>query len=550
MKRLILSCLTVLFLVGIFSSCKQGNGQNNDQKDTLSAMELKVNEFASFKLTTDLSVLTEKERQMLPLLIKAAQIMDEIFWIEAYGDKQVVLDSAKDEATKKFVAINYGPWERLKDNEPFIPFFGKKPLGANFYPTDMTKEEFEAFTAKDKASLYTIIRRDSAGKLVSIPYNQFFKEKVTKASELLLKASELSEDEGLKKYLSMRAASLLNDDYFASDMAWMDMKTNGIDFVIGPIENYEDAMYGYKAAHEAYVLVKDKSWSEKLAKFSALLPELQKGLPVADNYKRETPGSSSDLNAYDVVYYAGDCNAGSKTIAINLPNDEKVQLKKGSRRLQLKNAMQAKFDKILVPISGLIIDSLQRSHIKFNSFFENTMFHEVAHGLGIKNTINKKGTVREALKETYSAIEEAKADILGLYLITKLQEMGQLDIDIKDNYVTFVAGIFRSVRFGGASSHGKANLMTYNYFKENDAFTINPNGTYTINFDKMKEAVNSFSILIIQMQGDGDYAGVADMIKTKAVVADILKADLDKIAKAGIPRDIVFEQGIEALGLK
>jgi hypothetical protein len=549
MKRLILSCLTVTFLVGIYSSCNQGNVQNNDQKDTLSAMELKVNEFASFKLTTDLSVLTEKEKQMLPLLIQAAQIMDEIFWIEAFGDKQLLMDSLKDEFTKKFVTINYGPWERLKDNEPFIPSFGKKPLGANFYPTDMTKEEFEAFNAKDKTSLYTMIRRDSTGKLISIPYYQFFKDKITKASELLIKASELAEDDGLKKYLTLRAAALLNDDYFASDMAWMDMKTSGIDFVIGPIENYEDALFGYKAAHEAYVLVKDKEWSNKLAKFSALLPELQKGLPVADNYKKEVPGSSSDLNAYDVVFYAGDCNAGSKTIAINLPNDEKVQLKKGSRRLQLKNAMQAKFDNILKPIAGIMIDSTQQSHIKFNSFFENTMFHEVAHGLGIKNTIIHKGTVRGALKETYSAIEECKADILGLYLVTKLQEMGQLDIDIKDNYVTFVAGIFRSVRFGGASSHGKANLMTYNYFKEKGAFTINSNATYSVNFDKMKEAMNSLSELIITLQGNGDYNGVSNMITTKAVIDVILKSDLEKIANAGIPRDIVFEQGIEALGL-
>lgn len=546
MKKLVFNMMSILVVMGIWTSCNQGNEQKDE---TLSPMELKVNEFAVFKLTTDLSVLTEKERQMLPILIEVAQIMDELFWIEAFGDKQIVMDSARDEATKKFASINYGPWERLKDNEAFIPSFGPKPMGANFYPVDMTKEEFEAFEAKDKASLYTMIRRDSAGKLISIPYHQFFKEKVTKASELLLKAAELAEDAGLKKYLTLRAAALLNDDYFESDMAWMDMKTNMIDFVVGPIENYEDALFGYKAAHEAYILVKDKEWSDRLAKFSALLPELQKGLPVPEQYKRETPGSSSDLNAYDAIYYAGDCNAGSKTIAINLPNDEKVQLKKGSRRLQLKNSMHAKFDKILVPIAGIVIDSTQLKHVKFTSFFENTMFHEVAHGLGIKNTINKKGTVRDALKETYSPIEEAKADILGLYLVTKLQEMGQLEIDIHDNYVTFIAGIFRSVRFGGASSHGRANLMTYNYFKEKGAFTINENGTYKVDFDKMKEAMNSLSELIIRFQGDGDYDGVASMIATKAVIDDVLKADLEKIAKAGIPRDIVFEQGKEVLGL-
>jgi len=279
------------------------------------------------------------------------------------------------------------------------------------------------------------------------------------------------------------------------------------------------------------------------------LPELQKGLPVDEKYKKESPGSSSDLNAYDIVYYAGDCNSGSKTIAINLPNDEKVQLAKGSRRLQLKNAMQAKFDKILLPISAIVIDSAQLNHVKFNSFFENTMFHEVAHGLGIKNTLTGKGNVRQALKENYSAIEEAKADILGLYLVTKLKEMGQLDIDIKDNYVTYVAGIFRSVRFGGASAHGKANLISYNFFKENGAFSINQNGTYTVNFDKMKDAVNALSALIIIYQGNGDYDGVSSFIAQKAIINDVLTADLEKIGKAGIPRDIIFEQGKDVLGL-
>jgi hypothetical protein len=550
MNKLIFAFISTILGAIFFTNCGGGkNSDNEQQRDTLSAMELKVNEYAEFELNSDLSKLSEKEKQMIPILIEAAQIMDELFWIQAFGDKNSILDSIKDEAARKFVTMNYGPWERLKDNEPFITSYGTKPLGANFYPKDITKEEFEAFTAKDKSSLYTMIRRDSAGKLISVPYHVFFEERLKMASGLLFKAAGLAEDQGLKKYLTLRAAALLNDDFFASDMAWMDMKTNMIDFVVGPIENYEDALNGYKAAYEAYVLIKDKEWSEKLAKYSALLPELQKGLPVDGKYKKESPGSSSDLNAYDVVYYAGDCNAGGKTIAINLPNDEKVQLEKGSRRLQLKNAMKAKFDKILVPIAKLIIDSAQQNHIKFNSFFENTMFHEVAHGLGIKNTINGKGTVREALKENYSAIEEAKADILGLYLVTKLQEMGQLDIDIKDNYVTYVAGIFRSIRFGGASSHGKANLIAYNYFTENGVFSINKNGTYTVNIDKMKTAINSLSGLIIISQGDGDFNGVTELIAQKGIINDILKSDLERISKAGIPRDIVFKQGKEVLGL-
>ncbi|MBN2756277.1 MAG: Zn-dependent hydrolase, partial [Bacteroidales bacterium] len=440
-------------------------------------------------------------------------------------------------------------WERLNGNLPFIKTFGEKPKGANFYPADMTVEEFEALNDSEKTSLYTMIRRNKDGKLYVIPYHQFFEENIIKASKLLKQASEIAENQELKKYLNLRADALLTDNYFESDMAWMDMKTNGIDFVVGPIENYEDALFGYKAAHEAFILIKDREWSNKLAKFSKLLPELQKGLPVDDKYKAEEAGSNSDLNAYDVVFYAGDCNAGSKTIAINLPNDEKVQLAKGSRRLQLKNAMQAKFDKILVPIANVIIDESQRKHIKFKSFFENTMFHEVAHGLGIKNTLDGKGTVRDALKESYSTLEEGKADILGVYMVSKLIEMDELDSDLMDNYVTFMAGIFRSIRFGSASSHGKANLIRYNYFKEKNAFVKNPDGTYKVDFDKMTEAIASLSELIIKLQGDGDYNGTIKLMNEKAVIDADLQDDLDRISRAGIPRDIIFEQGLKTIGL-
>ena len=266
-------------------------------------------------------------------------------------------------------------------------------------------------------------------------YHEAFAEQVDAAAKLLNQASEIAEDESLKNYLALRAEALRTDDYMASDMAWMDMRTNGIDCIIGPIENYEDKLFGYKAAHEAYVLVKDKEWSKRLAHYTTLLPELQEGLPCDDKYKQEKPGRDSQLAAFDVVYYAGDCNAGSKTIAVNLPNDEKVQLEKGTRRSQLKNAMRAKYDKILIPIADELIADNQRKHITFEAFFGNTMFHEVAHGLGIKNTIDGQGTVREALKETYSALEEGKADILGLYMVTQLFESGELNEgEVMDNY--------------------------------------------------------------------------------------------------------------------
>ena len=530
-------------------ACSQPTPKEESTEETPSPMEQKLADYKSVRLTTDLSALSESEKAMIPKLIEAAKIMDQLFWYEAYGKKDSLLAATADEATKAYIKINYGPWDRLDDNNPFLEGVGAKPAGSNFYPADMTKEEFEAAELEGKTSLYTFIRRNEAGELITVPYNEMFAEEVQKVSQLLKECAELAEDEGLKKYLSLRADALLDDNYQPSDMAWMDMKTNGIDVVIGPIENYEDALYNYKAAHEAYVLVKDKLWSDRLSKYAAYLPELQKGLPVPDEYKAETPGSDADLNAYDVVYYAGDCNAGSKTIAINLPNDEEVQLAKGSRRLQLKNAMQAKFDEILVPISKVLITPEQQQHITFDAFFSNTMFHEVAHGLGIKNTINNKGTVRSAIKEHYSALEEGKADILGLYMITQLHQKGELEGQIEDYYTTFMAGIFRSVRFGAASAHGKANMIRFNFFKEMGAFTKQEDGTYKVDFEKMQSAMNALSELILKLQGDGDYDGVAELVDNKGIIGAELQSDLNKLETQNIPVDIVFEQGTEVLGL-
>ncbi|KPM48397.1 dipeptidyl-peptidase 3 family protein [Jiulongibacter sediminis] len=513
-------------------------------------LQKKVNEYAEFTLTTDISSLSENQKKMIPLLIEVAEIMDQLFWKEAFGDKNALLDTLSDEAAKTFVRYNYGPWDRLRGNEPFIDGVGEKPAGAQHYPADMTKEEFEAFESEDKTSLYTFVRRNEEGQLYTLPYHEAFAAEVQRAADLLKQAAELAEDEGFKKYLNLRAEALLSDDYLASDLAWMDMKNNRIDFVVGPIENYEDQLYNYKTAHEAYVLVKDMAWSEKLAKYVSFLPELQANLPVEDKYKQETPGTDSDLNAYDVIYYAGDCNSGGKTIAINLPNDERVQLEKGTRRLQLKNAMQAKFDKIMVLISELLIDESQRKHVTFDAFFANTMFHEVAHGLGIKNTLDGKGTVRDALKETGSALEEGKADILGLYMVTQLHKKGEIEGELMDYYSTFLAGIFRSVRFGASSAHGKANMIRFNYFKEMNAFSYDAKkGTYKVNFDEFQAAMNSLSEKILTLQGDGDYAGVTQLFEQKGLVGADLQKDLDRVGEAGIPRDIVFKQGVEVLGL-
>ncbi len=489
---------------------------------------------------------------------KASDAMTEIFWQESYGDRDDFLASLDDPAMVAYGVINFGPWDRIDGNASFVPGAGPKPAGARFYPQDMTAEEFEAAVsvASDGGealrSLYTLVRRDDAGDLVAIPYSEAFAEPVSRAANFLLAAADLAEDPGLKRYLELRADALLTDEYQASDFAWMEMKDNGIDVVIGPIETYEDQLFGYKASHEAFVLVKDREWSQRLARYASFLPELQRGLPVPPEYKAETPGADADLNAYDVVYVGGDANAGSKTIAINLPNDPEVQLQLGARRLQLKNAMRAKFDRILVPIVEALMAEEQRGLVSFDAFFENTMFHEVAHGLGIKNTINGQGPVRQALRDQATGLEEGKADVLGLYMIVALQDMGELDSDhdLRENLTTFVSSMFRSIRFGASSAHGRANVARFNFFQEMGAFVRDEaTGTYRVDFAKTLEAMNVLSEQILTYQGKGDYDGVVAFMEEYGSIRPQLQADLDRLAEAGIPVDITYEQGLGALGL-
>lgn len=545
MRHRFLACLAITFVaVGFcFGLCFA------QSIATPASTQQRLGQYVPVELTTDIGQLTEKQRRMIVILIEAAKIMDECFWYEAHGDRDALLSGISDPATRRFAQINYGPWDRLSGNEPFVDGVGPKPAGANFYPVDMTKDEFEAAKLPGKDDQYTFVRRGEDGSLVTVPYREQFAAPMKRASLLLVRAAELASDAGLRNYLRLRADALLTDDYQPSDLAWLDMHDNTIDVVIGPIENYEDQLYGYKTAHEAYVLVKDKSWSERLEKYAAFLPELQRSLPVEDAYKTEQPGTDTELNAYDVIYYAGDCNSGSKTIAINLPNDEQVQLQKGTRRLQLKNAMRAKFEKILLPIADELIADDQRHHVTFDAFFSNTMFHEVAHGLGIKNTINGRGPVRTALKEHAGAIEEGKADILGLHMINQLHRSGEITDDLEDFYVTFMAGIFRSVRFGASSAHGKANMIRFNFFRRAGAFERQDDGKYRVNVDAFRKATRDLSALLLTLQGNGDYAAVAELIRTDGVIDKQLQSELDRLTEKNIPVDVVFQQGVDVLGL-
>ena len=510
---------------------------NNTNKE----LQTKVDSYAVVEVKSPLyDALSDNDKKIVSLFREAADIMDALFWKQTFGDKSLI-EALPEGPAKAYAMINYGAWDHLDNNAPFIKGYGEKPLGCQYYPQDMTAEEFNALEDENKLSLYTVIRRDENGALKVVWYRDEYKEEIEKVCALLEEAAALTENEGMRKYLTERVKAFRTDDYLASDLAWMDMKDCNMDFVVGPIENYDDHLYEAKAAYEAFILLKDEKRSANLAKYVGLLPELQKALPCAPEYKTFVPGTSSDLNVYDAIYYAGDCNAGSKTIAINLPNDERVHAAKGTRRLQLYNSMMAKFDKIMMPIGEVLMTPEQLEFLSADAFFWNVTFHEVAHGLGVKQTVNGKGSVDQAMGDQKTSWEEAKADILGLFMVSKLIDMGEItDITKEESIATFIAGIVRSVRFGFASSHGKANMMCYNYMEDHGAFTRNAEGKWVIDFEKATAAVNSWASLILETQATGNFEFAQKYAAENASIREELAADIAKVNGAGIPRDITF----------
>ena len=540
MINLSASLLGVVAVTATLFSC------SNQQQE--SPLKAKVEEYARVELKSNLvNNLNDKEKELVRIFFQVGEITDNLFWKQTFGDKSQ-LDTITDSYAKEFAMIQYGAWDRLDNNKPFLAGYGEKPAVCNYYPHDITAEKFDAFEDANKNSWYTVILRNEDGSLKSVWYHEAYAEEIGRICTLLEKAVTFAEDPGLKNYLEKRIEAFKTDDYLESDLAWMDMKDSKIDFVTGPIESYDDKFQETKASYESFILLKDEARSKDLAKFVSMLPALQKELPCAPEHKTFVPGTSSDLNVYDAVYYAGDCNAGSKTIAINLPNDERVHALKGTRRLQLRNSMKAKFDKILLPIGQLIVTPEQQKYLNFDAFFWNVTFHEVAHGLGVKQTINTNESVDAVMGTEKTSWEEAKADILGLFMVTKLIEMGEItNITAEDAITTYIAGILRSVRFGAASSHGKANMMCFNYMEKAGAFSRDAKRQYVIDFEKAKEAMNGWAALILQTQGDGNIEFATKYRAENGGITPALQADLNKINEAGIPRDITFIQGVDVL---
>jgi hypothetical protein len=459
-------------------------------------------------------------------LYRASQLMDTIFLNQVYSknmDILRVLESSHnklDSLRLVLFKIMFGPFNRLDHDKSF---YGNqpKPPGANFYPADMTKEEFQNWIEAhpdEKAAFtseYTVIRR-AGEKLIVIPYSEFYQENLTRAADFLREAASYAENESLKNYLLLRADAFLSNDYYPSDMAWMDLKNNLIEVVIGPYEVYEDRLFNYKASFESFITLRDPKESEKLARFGSYLVDIEKNLPIPDKFKNFNRGSESPIVVAQEIFSAGDTKAGVQTIAFNLPNDERVREAKGSKKVLLKNVNEAKFKNILVPIAEKVLNPGEMKYVTFKAFFNHTLMHEISHGVGPGSiTLNgEKTTVQKELKETYSTIEECKADVLGMYNLLFMIKKGEFEPSFeKEIWVTFLAGIFRSVRFGITEAHGAGNAIIYNYLLEKGGYEFDKaNQKVAVNFDKISGALKDLATLILTIQAEGNYQGAKDLI--------------------------------------
>jgi len=538
MKQIIAAIIMVLLVIG----CTKEEKKQNDSGE-ITMLKEKIARFVPTELKYDSSNLDEREKVVVEKLYHASKIMDEIFLEQVYSKNDEIKASLMKENTEEanlqleLFNIMFGPFDRLEHDAPFIGT-EKKPLGANFYPEDMTKEEFENFikaNPNDEKSFtneFTVIRRKD-GNLFSIAYSEYWKDKLTKASNLLKEAANYSDNPTLKKYLISRADGFLSNDYYQSDMDWMDVKDNKIEIVIGPYEVYEDGMFNYKASFESFLTLKDPAESEKLEVFKKYLRDMEIHLPIPDQYKNFDRGSESPLAVVNEIFTAGDTKSAVQTIAFNLPNDERVREAKGSKKVMLKNVTEAKYEKLLMPIAKIVLEPDQVQYVTFNSFFTHSLMHEMSHGIGpgfIK--IDGRATeVRKELKETYATLEECKADILGMYNNVFMVEKGVFpETFVNETYVTFLAGIFRSVRFGINEAHGGGNAIIYNYLLEKGGYEYNPETQKVkVNFEKVGSNLRDLANIILMIQAKGDYQGAKDLIAKYAVNSPSMETLREKL---------------------
>jgi peptidase M49-like protein len=521
-----------------------------------SDLQRAIARFAPADITADVGALPDTERQTLDKLVAAARVMDALFLKQVWAGNDAVLQQlsraavgaapASDaDAQLHYFLINKGPWSRLDHNTPFIAGVPGKPASANFYPAGATKDEvqkwLDSLSGPGKAAatgFFTTIRRGPDGRFTAVPYSLEYQGELAQAAALLKEAAALTAQPTLKAFLTSRADAFLSNDYYASDVAWMELDAS-IEPTIGPYEVYEDEWFNFKAAFEAFITVRDDAESKKLQSFAAELQGLENALPIDAAHRNPALGAMAPIRVVNVVFTAGDGNRGVQTAAFNLPNDERVVKEKGTKRVMLKNVQEAKFRLVLQPIAKVALPAAQQNAVSFDAFFTHILMHELMHGLGPHNIslAGRPTTVRQELKETYSAIEEAKADVSGLWALKQLADQGKIDKEIaRTMYTTFLASSFRSIRFGINEAHGRGIAIQLNYFLDHGAFLAQPDGTFTVDEPKMIAAVTSLTRDIMTLQAEGSYQKAKALIDTLGVVRPTVQAVLDKLSQ--VPVDI------------
>jgi len=544
---------SIIILVGVVmavSISMNGCGKKViTEKAPLSFVKAELNKLAPVALQCDLSTLSDGDRQALAKLVEAAKVIDELFLVQVNPENPQIrmeLLKSKNPDDKYYLDlfnIMFGPWDRLEHDKPFINK-KEKPLGAGFYPEDMSKEEFETFLKEHPEQkeafegTFTIIKREQ-GTLKAVPYHEAYKDLVQKVSTLLKEAADLTDDPSLKKFLTLRAQAFLTDDYFDSDMAWMDL-SGDLEVVIGPYEVYEDNLFNYKAAYEAFLCIVDHEESKKLADVAKYLNQMEAHLPIPNKYKNFNRGSSSPIKVVNEVFSAGDTKAGIQTTAFNLPNDERVREAKGSKKVMLKNIARAKYDKCWIPIVNTILAEKPLQNVSFDAYFNHVLMHEMSHGLGPGNITlddGTKTTVAKELKELYSVIEECKADVLGIYNMKFLMDKGVFPKNMKYSmYASYLGGMFRSIRFGINEAHGGGVAIQFNYYMEQGAFKLTKDGKLDVDVKRIYPAVKSLAHQLLMLQATGDYDGTKKFVEKYRVMSPVMQKIVDELKD--VPIDI------------
>ena len=542
--------IVVLMLVffGLFiTSCEETVSDEKISEKTIKTIDQRISQWKEIELTTDISQLSDNEKEMLSIFIDISKIIDDIFWKQNFGNKEELFSNISGEDTLEFIKLNYGPWDIIEGKESVLPNYEDKPLGAQFYPEDVKYLPFIDLKTEGKLDPYTLIKRDDKGGLAIIAYNEVYKEELEKIHELMIKASELTENKQFSNYLKLRAEAMLNDKYIESEEAWMQVKDNKLDFLVGPVETRLDNFFHVKAAYETFVLIRNVELSEKANSYAQLLSKFQQCLPMDKSYKQKPLTQDIDFGVYDAVYYAGISNFGGKMLSLNRPHDVQVLKKFGSRKMMFKNVMDAKLNNIAMPIAKIMIDPSQAHLISSNAFIEANLLYEIGDKLGFNKTL-KGEKVEDALKDYFTIIDKTRSDLVRLYLAKELEKLGEIDaLTLEQHYLTYVTNIFRIIRLGDGIPEAKANMLIFNHFIEKKAIKRNKNGTYSVDIKKMSKSIDELTTLIHKIEQEGDYKRAKAIATDKAMLKEPLKSDILKIQ--AVPIDVRFKQGKEVLGL-